>query len=196
MSTFSGWLRAFAASMLYAVAFAAAAQSSSPTAAVTPPGGGVLPAATQPSWALNAGVPNSCSGTSGGALFTTVNINNPAAASEQGVLFANGPGVIGSTFDTSYTGVNPSVGFTIFLSATYNLPAHTPIRLTITTFNLPNYLGGVSYVDTNWWDCTTGLFVPGPTANVPTLSEWALIVMSLAVLAIGIVVVRRRVRVA
>ena len=145
----------------------------------------------QPSWSLNAGVPNSCSETSGSDLNTTVAINNPSAASEQGVLSVQGVGAVGNTNDSSFTGVNANNSFTIFVTSTYNVPAHTPINLTITTFNMPNFLGGVSFVDSHTWDCTTGQFLATFAAPIPTVSAAGMLVLA-GLLIATVFILRRR----
>ena len=187
-------LRVIFCAVLFALAWDAMATVAS--SAPVPPGQqkvGVTNAVT-PSWELNAGVPNSCSATDGDGLDTTANINAPSAASEQGVLSVQGVGNVGFTTDDDFTGVNPTNGFTIFVDTTYSVPAHTPITLVITTFNQPNFLGGVSFVDIHTWDCTTGLFVgqvPSVGLGIPTLSTWGLVVLAGLLLA-TVAAVRRR----
>jgi len=114
-------------------------------------------ASVQPSWEILEGEPDSCSLSSGFSI--VVSINNPAGGSEQGQFVVPGYGQVGYTIDSSFTGISPANSFFVFLTTPYTVPAHTPVTLTVTTYNLPNYLGGVSYVDTKTWDCTTGEFV-------------------------------------
>lgn len=113
-------------------------------------------ASVQPSWEILEGEPNSCTISSNFTI--QVYINNPSAASEQGQLTVPGYGQVGNTVDSVFAGIGV-FNFTIFNSTPYSVPAHTPITLTVTTYNQPNFLGGVSYVDTMTWDCTTGLEV-------------------------------------
>jgi hypothetical protein len=179
---------------LFAVGSNAMAGTSS---APIPPGQKVGPtSAVTPSWELNAGVPDSCSADAGGGLETTANINAPSPASEQGELTVQGVGHVGFTTDDDFQGVNPTNGFFIFVDTTYSVPAHTPITLVITTFNQPNFLGGVSFVDTHTWDCTTGEFIGtlsvGGGAGIPTLSAGGLLALVLLVLATAVVMRRRK----
>lgn len=118
-------------------------------------------ASIQPSWEILEGEPNSCSLSSGGFGITAA-VNNPASASEQGQFVVPGYGQVGETHDTNFAGILPSISFFVFVSTPYSVPAHTPVTLTVTTYNLPNYAGGVSYVSTMTWDCTTGLEVAPP----------------------------------
>jgi len=157
------------------------------------PAGSVKPSAsTQPSWELNAGVANSCSEIDGSGLLTTVTVNNPSAASEQGVLSVMGVGQVGTTTDNSFSGIG-SFGFVITVNTGYSVPAHTPITMQITTFKQPNFLGGVSFVDTHTWDCTTGAFVASAApAPVPATSPWGLLVLAGLLLAAARLVARRR----
>jgi len=111
-------------------------------------------ASVQPSWEILEGEPNSC--TNSGGFSIQVYINNPAAASEQGQLTVPGYGQVGNTTDSNFSGIG-AFSFFVFNTTPYSVPAHTPITLTVTTYNQPNFLGGVSYVDTMTWDCTTGL---------------------------------------
>ncbi len=113
-------------------------------------------ASVQPSWEILEGEPNSCADTDGFSI--QVYINNPAAASEQGQLTVPGYGQVGYTTDSNFSGIG-TFSFFIFNTVDYSVPAHTPLTLTVTTYNLPNFAGGVSYVDTMTWDCTTGLEV-------------------------------------
>jgi hypothetical protein len=189
MSKSSKWSGLLAGIALCALAGPAWSASSAPGG----PGKVAQLAATQPSWQLDAGVPNSCSVVAPGNLNTTVDINNPADGSEQGVLSVQGVGNVGNTFDTSFLGVSINNGFSIFVTSGYSVPAHTPITLVITTFKLPNYLGGVSFVDTHTWDCTTGQFISPPTAApIPALDDWSLLLLAGLLLAAAIAVRRRR----
>jgi hypothetical protein len=74
------------------------------------------------------------------------------------------------------------VGF--FVSAgPYSLPPNTPLTLSVTTYNGTNFMGGVSYVSTITWNCTTGAVIKGAAA--PALSHLVLLLLSLTLLALG-----------
>lgn len=123
-------------------------------------------ASVQPSWEILEGEPNSCTIGVGGFGITAA-VNNPAAASEQGQFVVPGFGQVGETHDSNFAGIFPTISFFVFVNTAYTVPAHTPVTLTVTTYNLPNYAGGVSYVDSMTWDCTTGLEVVATPAAVP-----------------------------
>jgi hypothetical protein len=146
-----------------------------------------------PSWRLTQGLADSCSSTSGLEM-PGVYINAPVPASEQGTLSAPGNPALGYTQDTSFTGVGLN-SFTVFLNApyAYALPPNTPITLSVTTFNEPNFTGGVAYVSTITWNCTTGALVNDRAAQpVPTLGHAALVLLLLALLGIGARAAARR----
>lgn len=120
-----------------------------------------------PSWELNQGAANSCTVSSGFSL-PGVQINVPGAeASEQGVLSAPGHASLGETHDGAFAGVG-TFSFFVFVSTPYSLPANTPLTLAVTTYNSAGYTGGVSYVSTITWDCTTGAVIAAPAANTCT----------------------------
>lgn len=127
----------------------------------------VLALGPAPSWQLNAGAPNSCV-VSAVLLLPGVEINVPVGqASERGVLSAPGYPNLGVTNDSVF---GPFVGpssFLVFASAPYSLPANTPLTLSVTTYNGPSYTGGVSYVSTITWDCTTGAVIAQPVEVAP-----------------------------
>ena len=128
-----------------------------------------------PSWRLNQGAAGTCSSTSG-FLLPGVEINVPGEpASEQGVLSAPGYPNLGYTLDTSFTGVG-TFSFFVFVSTPYSLPSNTPLTLTVTTYNGPNYTGGVAYVSTITWDCTTGELI---SRKIPSLNEWGMIIFGM-----------------
>lgn len=128
---------------------------------------GVLALGPAPSWQLTQGAPGTCSSTDGFSM-PGVEINIPSgAASEQGTLSAPGYPSLGYTVDGAF---GPFVGphsFFVFVSAPYSLPANTPITLSVTTYNGTGYAGGVSYVSTVTWDCTTGALIVTETADCP-----------------------------
>ncbi|MCU0599425.1 MAG: IPTL-CTERM sorting domain-containing protein [Desulfobacterales bacterium] len=141
-----------------------------------------------PSWRLNQGVAGICSSTSGFFL-PGVEINVPdEPASEKGVLSAPGYPNLGFTQDSSFTGVG-TFSFYVFVSTPYSLPPNTPLTLRVTTYNGPNFTGGVAYVSTITWDCTTGELI---SRKVPTLNEWGMIIMSLLMAGSAIWMIRRR----
>jgi hypothetical protein len=108
-----------------------------------------------PSWQLNLAPAGVC--TDDDVFIPGVEINVPAPmfASEQGTYSAPGFPNLGFTQDTNFQGVG-TYGFTVF-TAPYVLPANTQVTLSVTTYNGPNYTGGVAYVSTMTWDCTTGV---------------------------------------
>ena len=124
---------------------------------------GVMAAGPSPSWQLTQGAPASCSASS--TLFMPgVEINvAPGPASEQGTLSAPGNPNLGYTTDSNFTGVG-TFSFFVFVNPSYSLPANTPLTLSVTTFNGPNFTGGVAYVSTITWDCTTGALVTAAPA--------------------------------
>lgn len=130
---------------------------------------GIMALGPNPSWQLTQGAAASCSAAS--TLFMPgVEINvAPGPASEQGVLSAPGNPNLGYTQDTSFSGVG-TFGFTVFLNAPYSLPANTPLTLSVTTYNGPNYTGGVAYVSTATWDCTTGALI-SLVSGVPAVPD-------------------------
>ncbi|MEW6585818.1 MAG: IPTL-CTERM sorting domain-containing protein [Nitrospirota bacterium] len=130
-----------------------------------------------PSWELTQGAAGVCSGDDISLPGVEVNVPAPMFASEQGVLSAPGFPNLGSTTDTNFQGVG-TFGFTVFTDP-YTLPANTPLTLSVTTYALPNFTGGIAFVSTMTWDCTTGQVISivnqGPVA-APTLSQWGMII--------------------
>ncbi|MBL8145215.1 MAG: hypothetical protein JNL34_02415 [Anaerolineae bacterium] len=122
--------------------------------------GAALAQGPVPSWFLTQGAPNTCSSTSGFSL-NGVEVNIPSGqASESGVLSAPGNPSLGFTNDDAYgPNVGTLGGFFVFVSPPYSLPANTPLTLSVTTFFGTNQTGGVSYVSTITWDCTTGVLI-------------------------------------
>lgn len=127
---------------------------------------GVMALGPAPSWQLTQGAVNSCSSSSGISM-PGVEINAPSASSEQGVLSAPGYPNLGYTTDSNFTGVG-TFSFFVFVNPSYSLPANTPLTLSVTTFNGPNFTGGVAYVSTATWDCTTGALI-SLVSGVPTV---------------------------
>ncbi len=144
-----------------------------------------------PSWNLTQGASGTCSSPSGFNL-PGVYINAPAPASEQGVLSAPGNPSLGSTQDDSYTGV----GLTSFFvySAGYTVPPQTLLTLQVTTYNGPNFTGGVAFVSTITWNCSTGALANARAAPVPALAHAALALLALTLLVVGTRSVRARAR--
>jgi hypothetical protein len=140
--------------VLLLAAFALAGVSSAPRAQA---------AAVDPSWELTAGPAGVC--TDDDVSMPGVEIRATSPASEQGTLTAPGFGQIGYSLDTTFTGVG-TFGFTVFTDP-FVVPANTHLTLKVTTYNGPNYTGGVSFISTLTWDCTTGetiSLVSGPPA--------------------------------
>ena len=109
------------------------------------------------------------------------------------MLSAQGVGDVGNTVDNDFVGISPGNGFDIFVTTSYSVAAHTPITLVITTFNQADFAGGVSFVDTHTWDCTTGLFVGVSSgAAIPTLSAWGVLAMAILLSVGALLEVRRR----
>lgn len=108
-------------------------------------------ATVDPSWEAIAGAAGVCTDDD---VFISVEIVATSPASERGTFTAPGFPSLGFTQDTSFTGTG-TFGFTIFTDP-FVLPAGTPMTLIITTYNGPNYTGGVSFVSGLTWDCTTG----------------------------------------
>jgi hypothetical protein len=149
-----------------------------------------------PSWVLTEGAPATC--TDDDVFLPNVYVNVPAPdfASEKGVLSAPGFPNLGYTQDNSFQGVGV-FGFTAFTDP-FVLPANTPLTLFVETFHEPNQLGGVAYRSYITWDCTTGETLaigegaPQSLIEVPTLSGAGLATLALALAALAIVVLRRR----
>jgi hypothetical protein len=59
------------------------------------------------------------------------------------------------------------------------------LTLSVTTYNGTNFTGGVSYVSTITWNCTTGAVIKGSAAPAPALSHLVLVLLSLTLLALG-----------
>ena len=112
----------------------------------------VLALGPAPSWQLTQAPADVCSGDN--ISIPGVEINAPNPASERGTLTAPGFPNLGFTQDTSFTGVG-TYGFTVFTDP-FVLPANTQLTLSVTTYAGANYTGGVAYVSTMTWDCTTG----------------------------------------
>jgi hypothetical protein len=166
-----------------------AAQSST----VTPGQPAVGTLGPVPSWQLNQGAPNTCSAEVGFFL-PGVETNIPeGVASEQGVLSAPGQPNLGSTSDIAFGPWVGPVGFFVFAPG-YSLPPNTLLTLSVTTYDGPNFTGGISHVSTITWNCTTGAVVSGPAVPAPALSPLALLLLSLALLALGTRRSRRWVR--
>jgi hypothetical protein len=156
-----------------------------------------VPAAAQygpaPSWVLTAGAADTCSSQGGFSLMNSVYVNNPNPASELGVLSAPGNPNLGFTQDSSYSGVLVLGGFFVFVNVPYSLPANTPLTLEVTTYNQPNQQGGVSFVSTITWDCTTGELVTETSVlEIPTLSGSGLAAFALMIVAFAVLLLRRR----
>ena len=112
-------------------------------------------ASVDPSWEILEGEPDSCSGDGISGFSIMVEVKASAPASEKGQFVVPGYGQVGYTVDSSFSG-DGEFSFFVFASAPYSVPDHTPVTLTVTTYNGANYTGGVSYVSTMTWDCTTG----------------------------------------
>lgn len=173
----------------FAVQAEAAPQSSAPVAADQ-----VAPSVTRlgpaPSWQLNRGAPGTCAVSAGFGL-PGVEVNIPTgSASEQGVLSAPGQPNLGFTVDPAFGPFVGPISFFVFATAPYSLPLNTPLTLSVTTYNGPNFTGGVAYVSTITWDCTTGALLG--VAPVPTLSQGMLLFLGVGLLVVGVVVWSRK----
>ena len=137
-----------------------------------------------PSWKLNQGIPNSCSA-QGSALFVPgVTTNIPTGqASEQAVMRGPGNPNLGFAQDTAFGPFVGPVGYGIGIQP-YSFPPNTALTLTMTTYNGTNFTGGVSFISTITWNCSTGAVIP-PRAAAPALSHFVLSLLALALLSLG-----------
>lgn len=149
-----------------------------------------------PSWVLTQGAAGTCTDDDVFLPGVYINVPAPRFASEQGVLEAPGYPDLGYTQDTSFQGVG-TFGFTVFTDP-YSVPANTPLTLTVTTYNGPNYTGGAAYVSWITWDCTTGTVldvggrVPYGLLEIPTLSPAGLAALVAGLAFAAFLVLRRR----
>jgi len=156
-----------------------AAQSSAPLPAAA--AAGTL--GPVPSWKLNQGAPDTCN-VQGSLFLEGAETNIPVGqASEQGVLRALGHPNLGTVMDTAF---GPHVGPVLMLisAGPYALPPNTPLTLTVTTYNGTNFTGGISYVSTITWNCTTGAVIQR-VAPAPALSHLVLSLLGLTLLTLG-----------
>ncbi len=127
-------------------------------------------ASVDPSWEILEGKPDSCFSDGSGGFMIMVEVQASALASEKGQFVVPGYGQVGYTQDNAFSGAGV-FSFMMFASAPYSVPDHTPVTLTVTTYNGTNFTGGVSYVSTLTWDCTTGETIvvekPGCDALLP-----------------------------
>jgi hypothetical protein len=137
---------------------------------------GVSALGPAPSWQLTQGLANTCNSTFGFSL-QGVQVNIPSGqASEQGTLSAPGNPNLGFTTDGAYgPNVGTLGGFFVFANAPYSLPANTPLTLSVTTYNGTSFTGGVSYVSTITWDCTTGALVAQTTVCATPLPDGSVV---------------------
>jgi len=150
-----------------------------------------------PSWVLTEGAPGTCADDDVFLPGVFVNVPPPSFASEQGVFEAPGFPNLGLTQDSSFQGVG-EFGFTVFTDP-YVVPANTPLTLTVTTYHQPNFQGGIAYISTITWDCTTGevLAIGGdepypPAQEIPTLSPGGLAALVATLAALAMLALRRR----
>jgi len=150
-----------------------------------------------PSWVLTEGAPGTCADDDVFLPGVFVNVPAPLFASEQGVFEAPGFPNLGYTQDSSFQGVG-EFGFNVFTDP-YVVPANTPLTLTVTTYHGPNFQGGIAYISTITWDCTTGevLAIGGdepypPAQEIPTLSPGGLAALVATLAALAMLALRRR----
>lgn len=108
-----------------------------------------------PSWQLVQAPAGVCSDDDVFIPAVEINVPAPMFASEKGTYSAPGFPNLGYTQDSNFQGVG-AFGFTVFTDP-YVLPANTQVTLSVTTYKGPNYTGGVAYISTMTWDCTTGV---------------------------------------
>jgi hypothetical protein len=113
-----------------------------------------------------------------------VTTNSPVGqASEQAALRGPGNPNVGFAQDTAFGPNVGPVGYAIGVQP-YSFPPNTPLTLTMTTYNGTNFTGGVSYISTITWNCTTGAVIT-PRAAAPALSHLVLSLLGLTLLVLG-----------
>jgi hypothetical protein len=102
-----------------------------------------------------SGGANTCSAT-GNILFQY--LITGTAYSDQSTMTVQGVGQVANGYDSNLTSLpdGSSGGYTMFLTTPYSVAAHTPITVTITSYNAVNQGGGVAHVQSFTYDCTTG----------------------------------------
>ena len=141
-------------------------------------------------------------GTCGGTRFDiSTFINVDAQASADVKLTVSDAGIIEQFVDETGANIGPflgSYGAFHILASGGGLPPNTPIKITITTYSGRGLTGTATYVSSLTYDCTTGVVLnlsansPGALAPIPSLSDGALIAVSVLLAGLGAAFIRRR----
>jgi len=142
---------------------------------------------------------NTLASTCGGSAFNVNTfISVDATASADVKVTAPGVGLIEEFTDQTGANIGPyHAKFPAFhiLGFGGGLPPNTPITITVTTYTGANLTGAVNSVSSLSFNCTTGVVLASPTAElaigVPALSDWALAATAALVLALGAAALRR-----
>jgi len=99
-------------------------------------------------------------------------------SSVRGVMSVEGIGVVYTGSDTFPSDINAAAVFG-FVPVAYDVPAGTPITMTITTYTGPGLTGNISYIAEVVFRCDTREIISlrnGPPAtSVPTMTHWGMI---------------------
>ena len=140
-------------------------------------------------------------GTCGGAAFdinTFIKVDTQASADVK--LSVLGLGTIEQFTDETGSNVGPFAGvYPKFHSLPFSggLAPNTEIELSITTYTGYGLSGGVSYLSSILFNCTTGTILnltaaPGISPPIPALSDAALAAMAAVLALLGMLALRRR----